>query len=625
LEIEEMPATARKTRAVRPPQAGVRLFSSPEKRSFVLCLLLVVATLAAYNPVSENAYVNFDDDRYIVDNPHVHGGLSWTTIGWAFSTYDMANWHPLTWISYALDYQLFKLNPAGPHYENALLQAANVVVLYLLFQIATGSTWRSLTVAALFALHPVNVESVAWAAERKNVLSMLFFLLSLLAYTGYAQKKDWRQYGAAVSLFALGLMAKPQIITLPFVLLLWDYWPLGRLFPANGEASGRHLRLLLEKIPFFALSAASAVITMAAQNAGGALRSAIEYPFEVRLENTVVSYARYIGKAFWPSHLAAMYPHRANQLPGWQVAAAAIVLLAISALVTIRRRERYLSMGWCWFLGTLVPMIGLVQVGGAAMADRYAYIPLIGLFLMVCWGVTENSAKWQASPRWLTVPAGATLLALGMSTYRQVGVWHDSETLWSHTLAVTERNFVAHDHLGGALLMEGRKEEAIPHFRAAVAIRPDDPLGHLDLGAYAQEQGNLPAAIEQYQLVLGFTSDALLREQAYANLGSAYRNLEDYTRAQQNFEQALTLNPNNAIAEVGMGLLAERQGNLAEAVRRYSQAMAVQPTATGYLLLAKALDGSQQPSQAQAAREQAQRLSPDLSETERATDKLLEH
>jgi protein O-mannosyl-transferase len=620
-----VPSAATKTRAVPPPANG-GLFSSPEKRTFVLCLLLVVATLAVYNPVTHNAFVNFDDDRYLIDNPHVHAGLTWKSIRWAFTTYELANWHPLTWISYELDYQLFRLNPAGPHYVNVLLQAADVVLLFLLMQAATGFPWRSLMVAALFALHPVNVESVAWAAERKNVLSMLFFLLTLISYTAFAQKGDWRRYAAAVGLFALGLMAKPQIITLPFVLLLWDYWPLERMLAPSGSGGGRPwLRLVGEKIPFFALSAASAAITMRAQSTGGAVRSAVEYPLDVRLENSIVAYARYIGKAFWPSRLAVMYPHPGDQLPGWQVAGAAALLLAVTVLVLLYWRKRYLAVGWCWFLGTLVPMIGLVQVGEAGLADRYAYVPFIGLFVMVCWSWAEEGEKREASPLWLAVPAGVTLLALGVLTYRQVGLWHDSETLWSHTLAVTDRNFVAHDNLGGALLMEGRTEEAIPHFRAAVAIRRDDPLAHLDLGAYEQERGNLQAAIDQYQMVLGFTTDSLLREQAYANLGSAYRNLEDHAKARQNFELALRLNPNNAIAEVGMGLLAQREGNLAEAARRYSQAMTFEPTAIGYLLLAKAMEQSQHAAEAQAARDEAQRISPDLSEAERASEKLLEH
>lgn len=598
-----------------------------------MCLLLVVATLAVYNPVNHNAFINFDDDRYIVDNPHVHAGLCWDTIKWAFTTYDQANWHPLTWISHALDYSLFKLNPAGPHYMNVLFHAANAVLLFLLLQKASGFTWRSLMVAALFAVHPMNVESVAWAAERKNVLSMLFFLLTLLAYGSYVRKPGIRRYAGVALLFALGLMAKPQIITLPFVLLLWDYWPLGRMGSQNFSVSTTAERMLvrpfswlvLEKVPLFLLSIASAVVTMQAQSAGGAVRSTLEFSFALRLQNAIVAYARYIGKAFWPSGLAPMYPHPVSALPAWQVAVGTLLLTVITILVFALRRRRYLTMGWCWFLGTLVPMIGLVQVGEASLADRYAYLPFLGLFVMVCWGVAEAAQKARLSPARLAIPASLAVVALSALTYRQVGFWLNSETLWSHALAVTESNFVAHDNLAGALVNQGRTDEAIPHFRAAVAIRPDDPLGHLNIGAYEQEHGNPQAAIEQFQMVLRFTPDATLKEQAYANLGSAYRSLGNYVRAAENYQAALSLNPDNSIAVVGMGLIAQRSGDLTQAISRYSHAMSVDPTSVGYLLLAKALQQSGRAAEAQAAYEQAQRLSSDLTQSEQAVERLLAH
>ena len=628
-----MPSAATKIRKADTPQTQAGLFSSPEKRTFILCLLLVVATLAVYNPVNRNAFVNFDDDRYIVDNPHVHAGLRWETVKWAFTTYEMANWHPLTWISYALDYSLFKLNPAGPHYVNVLFHAANVVLLFLLLQRATGFTWRSLMVAVLFAVHPMNVESVAWAAERKNVLSMLFFLLSMLAYGSYARNPSVRRYASVALWFAAGLMAKPQIITLPFILLLWDYWPLGRMGLQNSSNNAKEerlpvrsmSRLVVEKTPLFLLSIASAVVTMKAQSAGGAVRTTMGFTFSFRLENAIVAYARYLGKAFWPSSLSPMYPHPGSSLPAWQVALSTLLLVAIAILVVVLRREKYLAMGWCWFLGTLVPMIGLVQVGEAALADRYAYLPFLGLFIMLSWGVPEAARKAHLPPARVAIPAGLAVLALSAVTYRQVGLWRNSETLWKHALAATENNFVAHDNLGGALVNQGRTEEAIPHFRAAVAIRPDDPLGHLDIGAYEQEHGNLQTAIKQYQMVLRFTSDATLREQAFANLGSAYRNQGMYALAQQNYEAALGLNPDNSIAVVGMGLIAQRNGDMPQAINRYSHAMSVQPTSVGYLLLANALQRSGRAAEAQAAREQAQQLSPDLSESEQAVDRLLEH
>lgn len=626
-----MPSAATRTRRVADTGADHGVFSSPEKRTLVLCLVLVAATLVAYNPVNHNAFVNYDDAGYIVENPHVHAGLSWETVRWSFTTFEQANWHPLTWITHALDYQLFKLNPAGPHYVNVLFHAVNAVLLFLLFQRATNCTWRSLAVASLFALHPVNVESVAWAAERKTVLSMTFLLLAMMAYGVYAQKPAVRRYLVVAAFFALGLMAKPQIITLPFVLLLWDYWPLGRMVGAPGSrqegitvmASHPLSWLVLEKIPLILLAAASVVVTIVAQSSGGAVRSAVEFSLGVRIENALVAYVRYIGKAFWPTHLAAIYPHPGGSLPGWEPTAAATCLAVVTVLVFARRREGYLPVGWFWFLGTLVPMIGLVQVGDAAMADRYAYLPFVGLFTMVCWWVGDWSERLQASPVWLAAAAAVVLAALGATTYRQVGYWRNSDTLWSHTLAVTENNYVAHDNMGGALLNEGRIEEAVAHFRAAVAIHPNEPMAHLNLGTYEYGRGNLPAAIEQYRMVLDFTSDTELRAQAYANLGSVFRDRGEYSEARQSYEDALRLNPRNPIAILGMGVVAEHSGNWAEAIRQFSQAVQLQPTATGYVLLAGALQQSGRATEAQAAMDQAQQLTPDLSQAKQEATHLL--
>jgi hypothetical protein len=379
-----------------PPARSAGLFSSSAKQNFVICLLLVVATLALYNRISQNAFVNFDDDLYIVENPHVQAGLHWETVKWAFTTYDLANWHPLTWLSHVLDYQLFGLNPAGHHYTNLLLHAANVVLLFLLLQSATGFTWRSLMVAALFALHPVNVESVAWAAERKNVLSMFFLLLALLSYEKYVRNSGIKRYFYVMLLFSCGLMSKPQVITFPFLLLLWDYWPLGRTpstyvslspttLPGPALPARSYSWLFWEKVPFFFPSTISAIVTVQAQKAGRAIRSTADYSLPVRMENAIVAYARYVGKCFWPSRLAPMYPLSADSVPLWPLVAAALFLIRITTLVITLRRRRYFIVGWFWFLGTLVPMIGLLQFGAQSMADRYAYLPFVGLFLMIVW------------------------------------------------------------------------------------------------------------------------------------------------------------------------------------------------------------------------------------------------
>ena len=397
------------------PETG--LFSRTGNRPFVLGLVLVVATIVLYYPAIHHPFVNYDDDGYVTENVHVQNGLSWDTVEWAFTTYDQANWHPLTWLSHALDCQLFEQNPAGPHATNVLLHALNVALLFWILAQATGFMGRSFMVAALFALHPINVESVVWVAERKNLLSMLLFLLALGAYRWYAREPRPRRYVVVAILFALGLMAKPQIVTLPFVLLLWDYWPLRRM-AIDGQAAvdtpdersalakGRlepvalpqrsFSRLLVEKGPLLALSAISAVITMQAQKRGGGINPDVS--LSARLANAIVCYARYLGKAVWPTRLAPMYPHPGNHLPTWEVFTALLLLLVLTALVAAGRRHRYLPVGWLWFLGTLIPMIGLVQVGRQAMADRYAYLPFIGLFIMICWGVPDAIA---ATSRWL--------------------------------------------------------------------------------------------------------------------------------------------------------------------------------------------------------------------------------
>jgi tetratricopeptide (TPR) repeat protein len=606
------------------------MFASPGKRNALLCLLLAAATLVIYNPVNHNPFVNFDDDRYVTNNVHVRSGLNGSTVRWAFTTTEQANWHPLTWISHALDCELFHLNPAGHHEMNVLFHALDVALLFLVLQYATGFTWRSLMVAALFALHPLNVESVAWIAERKTVLSMLFFLLGLLAYTWYARKPAIGRYLAVAVLYAFGLMAKPMVITFPFVLLLWDYWPLRRMFPEkDGHAdcetcpASPFLWLFLEKIPLLLLSAASALITMKAQAQGGAVRSIMEYSLPVRIENAVVAYARYVAKTFWPWPLAPMYPHPGNSLPAWEVVVASLLLLLLTGMVLAARRQRYLAVGWCWFLGTLVPMIGLVQVGAAAMADRYAYLPCIGIFVMLCWSVGEALDKRPFSLVLPAVPAAAILLALAVVTHRQLDYWKDNVVLWSHTVQVTRDNFVAEDNLGGAFILAGRLDEALPHFREAVRINPWDPVGNLNLATHEQQAGNLKSAVDLYLKVVRMTPDAQLRANAYSNLGAAYRALGDQTRAKGSYELALQLNPENAHAWIGLGLTAWKAGDYGAAANLFSRALAIQPTDVGYLLLSQALQRAGLPNQAQAASQTARRLSSDLPQAQQSANQLL--
>jgi protein O-mannosyl-transferase len=607
-------------------------FASPRSQTLLVCLLLTIAVLISYNPVTNNRFLRYDDDRYISENPQVKSGVTWATVKWAFTTYAVANWHPLTWLSHALDCELFGLKPAGHHYMSVLLHAITTVLLFLLLQSATGFRGRSLMVAALFALHPINVESVAWVAERKNVLSMLFFLLALYAYEWYARRPGLGRYAAVASCFALALLSKPQVITFPFLLLLWDYWPLCRVGGSDSFAASergqnllgwRSAWLVLEKLPLLLLSAASAVVTMKAQQAGGAVKNFSEYSVLLRLETAVISYVRYLGKAFWPSKLVALYPHPEKLYPAWQAGAAAFLLILVTAWVLHRREQRYLLVGWFWFLGTLVPMIGLVQVGVQAMADRYAYLPFIGLFLMVTWLVGDWAAARKIPIKVLAVPAVACLFTLGMLSHRQVSYWHDTESFWLRTLSLTHGNYVAEANLGEFLYSQGRSDEAAAHFHAALAIRPEGQMANLNLGAYEDRRGNLAAAIEHYQMVIDHAGDIGMRSTAWGSLGFVYRQMGQSTKAEQCFETAVQLAPERTRAMIGLGLVAQDKGDLAEAVRWYSRAVALQPGDVASLLLAQALQHDGHAGDAQAIYQRLARSSPNLGEAEEEAEQLL--
>ena len=596
-------------------------------------LLLFAAVLASYSSIIHNQFLDYDDNEYITNNAHVKAGLTWANVQWAFSTSEEANWHPLTWLSHELDSELFGLNPVGHHVVNVLLHAVNAVLLFLLLQSATGFRWRSLMVAALFALHPINVESVAWAAERKNVLSMLFFLLALYAYGRYARRPGLGRYIAVAGFFVLSLLAKPQAITFPFLLLLWDYWPLDRIgardMPTQAGNAPRLpiARLLLEKLPLLFLSAASAVITMEAQKAGGAVKDLARFSLPLRLETTVISYARYLGKTFWPTKLVLPYPHPLKLYPAWQVYAAVVLLLLITAIVLCARDKRYLAVGWFWFLGSLVPMIGLVQVGEQAMADRYAYIPFLGLFLMTVWLIADWTAAWnrtrQIPARWLAIPAVCCLLALASLTYRQVGYLHDTEALWRRALALTQDNYIAQGALAGVLHKQGKTEEAIEHIRAALAIRPDDWPANLILAAYEQSQGDTAAATARYQMVALRASKPSQRAAAYNDLGTAYRQTGDLLRAKEAFEQSLRLVPSQPMLMVTLGLIAQKNGDLPEAVRQYSSAFELQHSDVRALLLAQALRLEGRVDEADAMSRRAARASGNLAEAQKTVDSLL--
>jgi tetratricopeptide (TPR) repeat protein len=592
----------------------------------ILCLLLVAATLAFYNPIIHNQFIDFDDSSYILKNFQVQSGLTWDTVKWSFTTFREGNWHPLTWLSHALDYQIFHLNPAGHHYTNLLLHAANAVLLFLLLRQATGVTWPSLIVGALFALHPVNVESVAWAAERKNVLSMLFFLLALHAYDRYARTGRRYLYLLVTVCFALGLMAKPQIVTLPFVLVLWDYWPLQRI-GARSAVDGSHTPstprsfryLVWEKFPLFILAAADSVVTMLAQRAGNAVRTVTEVSLSARLENVFVSYVRYIGKALWPSRLAAMYPRPGNSLPGWQVVGAVVLLLLISAAVLRWRDRRYLPVGWFWFLGTLVPMIGIITVGEQTMADRYAYLPFIGLFVAAVWTLNAWTVDAVASERriagvWRASASVFVLFILGCLTYRQLGYWHDDETLWRHALNVTVGNYMAHNNLAIALAKQGRSEEAVVQFQAATALHKYPPDQVLKLAFYELRVGHPHEAIEEADAVLHASADPIdpkVQSAAWGEIGQAHLQLRQYDQAAECYQNALRLNPENGMALIGSGILAMRQGQSELAVTQLMHAAKVEPNDLSVLLLAQALRRAGHAEQADSTEAEVQKSSSD--------------
>ena len=549
-------------------KAESSILQSPQKQKLVCSLLLVLATLALYNPIVRAPFLNLDDDLYITQNPNVQAGLTRHSVAWAFTTFANTNWHPITWLSHELDCQLFGLNPAGPHLVNLLLHAASAVLIFLMLANITGMIWRSLMAAALFALHPINVESVAWIAERKNVLSMFFFLLALAAYGWYARHPEIRRYMVVTVLYALALMAKPQVITFPFALLLLDYWPLRRIAGANestetelaepSRAQRSFLSLVWEKIPWFALSAASALITMKAQSAA----RHEELPVWEHLANAALAYAKYVGKAFWPANLAPLYPHPGRTISIPAAALSALGIVAITVLVVIFRERRYLFVGWFWFLGTMVPMIGLVQVGVQSMADRYAYIPLLGIFVIVCWGVPDLLRFWRVPTKVAAVASAVVLVALGFALHRQVDYWTDNFTLWRHTLDITRNNFIAEDSAATALLAKGKTDEAIRYFRRAQEVRPTDPISALNVASYDQQHGNYARAIEQYQRVLEFTKSPALLSLVYTNRGYAYSALQQDDNAKQDFEAALKQQPENAAAYRGLGFAGAEIGRM---------------------------------------------------------------
>ncbi|MGB2663883.1 MAG: tetratricopeptide repeat protein, partial [Candidatus Acidiferrum sp.] len=524
-----------------------------------------------------NGFVNYDDPDYVTRNGRVLQGINWENVKWAFGTNNsVANWHPLTWLSHMADVEIFGLSPWGHHLINILLMAANSVLLFWFLAATTEKLWRSAAVAAIFAVHPLNVEPVAWIAERKQGLSLFFMFLALLAYAWYAKRPSVSRYSLVAGLFALALMAKVMIVTLPFALLLLDYWPLQRFSCLRGgglPASfwNSFLMLAKEKIPLILITLAVSWINLVVQRSQGAVAAAM--PFSWRLKNAIFSYTEYLWKMIWPARLAVFYPHPENRLPLWEVLVAALVLVTISALLWKYREKKYLPVGWLWYLGTAFPMIGLMQAGRQGMADRYAQLPLIGIFIAVVWVAADAmDRRPQLSPAVAAAGFAAVLLPLMFVTYRQIGYWKNSETLFTHALQVTTHNGTAEDNLGVALMEKGDLAGAFPHFLAAVQFSPDLGSAHYNLGVLLQRSGQLPDAVTQYRLAISHAGDPGEAAQAHNNLGVLYLGLNNLTVAKAEFDKAISLNPNELNSYIARGTVEFRLGKFDDAIADFLQA-----------------------------------------------------
>lgn len=567
------------------------------RRPALLSLLLIGITLAAYWPVRDARFINFDDPVYVTNNENVFRGLSWHSVGWAFSTIHGGNWHPVTWLSHMLDCQVFGDKARWHHMDNVAIHAANAVLLFLLFLQMTGAMWRSTFVAALFALHPLHVESVAWISERKDVLSTFFGLLTLMAYVRYVKAKSasatpanpggnhrlW--YVLSLATFILGLMSKPMLVTFPFLMLLLDFWPLRRIYdlrftiyePKDAPMSPNNVslkKLIWEKVPFFILALVSSAVTFLVQKAGGAVVTMQKMPALERFANTSISYMQYLGKAFWPSNLAAFYPFPAG-LSATEALLALLLLLAVTvAVLALARRAPYLFVGWLWFVGTLIPVIGLVQVGSQSMADRYTYVPLIGIFVAITWGMTQALERWQWGRMALRLSGVGLLAVCFVRTHIEVTYWQDSVTLFARAVQVTGPNALAQHNLGHALLHSGKPAEAINHFDESLRIKAGYPQAYFNRGDAYGALGNVEKAIADYREAIHYKPDY---EQAYCSLAKALVLEGRLEEARTNFMEALRLKPDYAEAHTKLGNLLLLGGYQAEAIEHLSAAVKIQP------------------------------------------------
>jgi Tfp pilus assembly protein PilF len=586
--------------------------SDNNRHTFLICLFLAITIIAIYWHVNNHDFVNFDDNKYITENRHVQTGLTSGNITWAFTTFHAGNWHPLTWISHMLDCQLFGMKPGFHHLVNLFFHVANTLLLFFILHRMTKGLWQSAFVAAVFAIHPLHVESVAWVTERKDVLSTFFWMLTMGAYVFYVERRELKRYLLALFFFALGLMAKPMLVTLPFVLLLLDYWPLRRLTIGKSSVNehtqsekspnthrkkkerqrsaikAEHtnktekqtrqqplmVQIILEKVPFFVLSLASSIVTYMAQQKGGAVGSLQSFPLTARIANALVSYCGYIGKMIWPADLAVLYPHP-GMLPTWEVVAA-VFFLGLTTFLIIRAVKRFpcLTVGWLWYLGTLVPVIGLVQVGVQAMADRYTYVPLIGVLIMVAWGVPELLKKWRHRNAALATVAVITLSIFSYVTWKQVGYWQNSTTLFKHTLEKTTNNPIMLNNMGNVLEGEGRLDEAISHYTEALRIDPNLSDSYNNMGLALTKQGSADEAIPNFFKAIRINPN---HAAAHYNLGTVLASRGKLDEAIYHFRESIRIKPDHAKAYNNLGNALLMQGIIDEAIDSYREALRINP------------------------------------------------
>jgi len=576
--------TQKKKEKGKPSQAKVSPLR-PDTLTLILSLVLVAVTLVVFWQVRNHEFISFDDNEYVTQNLRVRSGLTLSGTMWAFVAMHSNNWHPLTWLSHMLDCELFGLNAAGHHLTSLLFHIANTLLLFLVFKRMTEAPWKSSFVAALFALHPLHVESVVWVAERKDVLSTFFWMLTMWSYVRYAKGPRIDKYLWCLLFFALGLASKPMVVTLPFVLLLLDYWPLGRSRFGKetdhriGSMNSGNLKpsvffLILEKLPFFLLASAAAALTVLAQQRGGTVKTLEFFPLETRIANALISYVSYIGKTIWPPPMAILYPYP-DHISIWAVGGASLFLACVTFfIIRAVRGYPYLTVGWLWYLGTLVPVIGLVQVGMQAMADRYTYVPLIGLFIMVAWGVPDILAGWRYRKVVFALGSGLSLFILAILSWTQVQWWQNSLTLFEHTLRVTSENFLIHNKLGNVLFQKGDMKKAVAHYQEALRINPHFVEASNNIGNALVHDGDISQAIDYYRKALLQAPDYA---DAHNNLGFALARQGRIEEAIAHYREALRIKPDFAQAQYNLGMALADQGKNQEALVHFEKGIRKKP------------------------------------------------